>query len=215
MKTNYATLSRTVGTVTALALILGASGCATSQPPRSGYLPDYATLQPVNEGGDFLATILEPAMTARPITVAGLTLSARPGHADSLPSAQQTEFLRLAQAEWAKAFLALAPGETAGPALELRATLSAVNLSNPSLNVVSTLALLLPFDNGGVGIEWQLVEPATGRVCARGVAAYAGRPWQFTAHFRETGHALIGVKIIAQRVAAYIGRTGRGGEGKR
>ncbi len=190
------------------AALAGASlltGCATSQPTRTGFLSDHDSLQPVAEADGLRAVKLAPWSAGRPITVAPLVWSAAPDDSAALSPEERSRLLALAGEEFAREPTLRSAEASTGAPLELRAAITRVKTSSAAANVVSTLAVFAPLDNGGVCIEWQLVDPADGRAVARGVSAQRGTPLKFASSFRKTGHAERGFRLIAAQLKAYLG----------
>jgi hypothetical protein len=62
----------------------------------------------------------------------------------------------------------------------------------------------MPLNNGGICLEWKLVDPASGKIVAQGVAVQTGKPWQVKASFETLGHAKAGLTKISAELASYI-----------
>lgn len=73
--------------------------------------------------------------------------------------------------------------------LRVRSAITGVDTSNPFLNVVSTLALYLPVDNGGASAEIEVLDARTSERLAAFVLYDNGKPWQLLGYFKKFGHA--------------------------
>lgn len=186
------------------ALVL--SGCATTTPTRTGFLPSYTSLQPIEGSAKDEARLLVSTAQYREVVIAPVQLRFDAKQAGLSP--EQAEVVRAtAQKEFARAlaahFTVITPTGKA-PALELRAAITRVDTSNAVVNAITTVALLVPVNNGGVCVEWQALDVATGAVVAEGVSVATGKPWQLTAAFEKTGHARAGLGKVADNVANYL-----------
>lgn len=204
MKTNRPSASslRAVAVLTVACALL--AGCATNQPTTTGYLSAYDALKPVAGQPGLTAQRLETWSRTARIAVAPVAWSVPVTSGDSVSAVRQQELTALAASELTAALTSSGPAGASAPAAELRAAITRVEVSNPAVNVVSTIALFAPLDNGGICVEWQLVEPATNRILARGVAVQTGKPWNFKSSFTATGHAALGLKKIAGQIATYL-----------
>lgn len=196
----------------AAALVFAAlfiTGCATNKPTRTGYLTGYDSLESVDYAAGLKAQTLAPWSAGRPIVVAPVSWNVAKTDGGSLAAARREKLVSLAQTELSEAINATKTNATAGAPLELRAAITRVETSNAAVNVVTTLAVFAPLDNGGICVEWQLIDSADGKVLARGVVAQTGKPWNFGSSFRKTGHAERGLKVVAMQVAAYLEKNQR------
>jgi hypothetical protein len=198
-------LSPALAALLSLALGLLASGCATSARTRTGFLPSYDHLQPVPACPGLYAErdiIRDSHPSIHVAPVAWQVSADTPGIVDER---EQTGLCVFAQKELERAFAARHPTPAAGqPPLELRSAITRVETSNPALNVVTTLALFMPLNTGGICLEWKLVDPASERIIAQGVAVQTGKPWQVKASFETLGHARAGLTKISAELASYL-----------
>lgn len=193
-----------LGSITALALAMLATGCASSRPTQTGYLPDYDRLHAVDSGTRLQAATIQSWSPQQTIEVKPTTWAVSADPDNGISPSERAEMLRIAQEAFAEAIRPFQPAVPDAMELELRSEITRIDGSNPAVNVVTTLALFVPVDNGGVCIEWKLVDARSGRVMAEGVATSVGKPWNVLSSFRETGHARAGIKAIAHDVAAYL-----------
>ena len=188
-----------------LALSLLACGCATSVKTRTGFLPDYGNLQPVQASPGLYAEKNETLDSSRPIHVAPVAWQVPSESPDTFGELDRNGLCAFAQNELKRAFTAARPTPAAGQQpLELRSAITRVETSNPALNVVTTLILFAPLNNGGICLEWKLVDPASENILAQGVAVQTGKPWQVKAAFETLGHAKVGITRISAELASYL-----------
>jgi hypothetical protein len=190
-----------------LSLALLSSGCATSAQTRSGFISSYGGLAPVKNAPGLYAEKDGAYDSHRPIQVAPVRWQADGNDPTAFDDDQRTGLCAFAQDEFERA---LAKSQSTTPQaanrhpLELRSTITRVEMSNPALNVVTTLAVFMPLNNGGVCLEWKLVDPASEETLAQGVAVQTGKPWQVMASFRTLGHAKDGLIKISTELASYL-----------
>ncbi len=188
-----------------LALSLLASGCATSVQTRTGFLPDYGHLQPVQASPGLFAEKDAARDLHRSIHVAPVAWQVPAESPGTFDERERNGLCAFAQNELERAFKAAQTTPAVGQQpLELRSAITRVETSNPALNVVTTLALFMPLNNGGICLEWKLVDPASEKIIAQGVAVQTGKPWQFKASFETLGHAKAGLSKISAELASYL-----------
>jgi len=194
-----------VGAFAAVIVSLLASGCATSTQTRSGFLSGYGNLKPIPTSPGLFAEKDAVCDTHRSIRVAPVAWQVAGENPGALDEHDRNDLCLFAQSALEHAITGVLPTPPAGRhPLELRSTITRVETSNPALNVVSTFALFMPLNNGGICLEWKLVEPASEKILAQGVAVQTGKPWQFKASFESLGHAKAGLVKISSELASYL-----------
>ncbi len=173
------------------------SGCANLKTTRSGFLSSYDKLAPVANDTKRLAytgpqwpvagfprVLIEPTVTR---------FDAK--DAAKLTAQEPAELAAFCDAALRKAFAMDRTIVTATEAgtLRIRAAVTGVDTSSPALNVV-TGVLLWPVDNGGVSVEFEALDAATGEQLAALVAYSEGTPWQVIGSFSRFGHAHSGIE---------------------
>lgn len=197
------------------ALLLGA--CAREVPTRSGFLDSYDSFKarPSRNGAEVLVNWTESAAWEAfdAVHVAPVTLRLGASVPDGLKRREDREAFEARATASLEAALddefELLAARTDG-ALEVRAAITGVDLSDPALNVMSAALLLLPMDTGGATVEMQVADGDTGAVLHRRVAAMNGAPHWFRGAMRETGqadHAL--ERIFADLAADLAARADR------
>jgi len=73
--------------------------------------------------------------------------------------------------------------------LKIRSIITDIDTSNPALNTLTTVALFLPLDMGGITIEVDFCDAITGERVAAMVDQKTGTPLQFKNGFSRFGHA--------------------------
>lgn len=186
----------------ALALILSCAffltACAHQVPTRSGFLADYAELQPLatdaklettSVPGDaaFGTVIIDDVQFAGEASVMTPDDEARKALCRTLEGALLEEFSDLPPT-------GSAPART----LRVKAAITGVDRSRPLLNLVTTLALFVPVDNGGVSVEIQATDDLSGQRIAAMSGARNGSPFALPGFFHRYGHAEEGLKELAK-----------------
>jgi len=191
-----------------LSLALLSSGCATSAQTHSGFISSYRGLTPIKNAPGLYAEKDAAYDSHRPIRVAPVRWQADGNDPTAFDDQQRAGLCAFAQDEFERALTKLqsptTPLATIPHPLELRSTITRVEMSNPALNVVTTLAVFMPLNNGGVCLEWKLVDPASEETVAQGVAVQTGKPWQVMASFQTLGHAKDGLTKISTELASYL-----------
>ncbi|MEO6244569.1 MAG: DUF3313 domain-containing protein [Opitutaceae bacterium] len=187
----------------ALATIgLAFSGCANLATTRTGFLGNYDQLAPSASDkhrldytrphwpqNDYPRVLLEPTIV-------------RLGAKDTakITPAESAELAAFCDAALKKAFAtdrtvaAVADQGT----LRIRGAVTGVDTSSPTLNVVTGL-LLWPLDNGGVSLEFEVLDGASSDQLLALVAYSEGTPLQVISSFSRFGHAHSGIeRWIAQ-----------------
>jgi len=88
--------------------------------------------------------------------------------------------------------------------LRVRAAITGIDLSNPAINVVSSLTLIAPLDNGGVTVEIEVVDTQIQKVMHRRVVAMNGKVYWVLDSFEKTGHARAARAKIFENLAADL-----------
>jgi hypothetical protein len=173
------------------------SGCAHMATTRSGFLSDYARLKPSPSDKrrlfysrsdwpktEFSKVFIEPTTT-------------RLGAADEKKiSAKESSELAAHCDATLKKTLATHRLLVAAPAadtLRVRAAITGLDTSSRTLNLV-TGVLLWPVDNGGVTLEFEVLDSITNEQLVALVAFSEGTPLQVIGSFSKLGHARSGVE---------------------
>lgn len=73
--------------------------------------------------------------------------------------------------------------------LNVRATITDVDLSSPTLNTLSTVLVFIPLDRGGAAVTIEAFDSESKERLAALFASYNGGLGEFTGHFSKMGHA--------------------------
>lgn len=191
-----------------LSLALFSGGCATSAETHTGFISSYSGLKPIKNAPGLYAEKASAYDSHRPIQVAPVRWQADGNDPTAFDDQQRMGLCTFAQDEFERALTKIQSATirlgTFPHPLELRSTITRVEKSNPALNVVTTLAVFMPLNNGGVCLEWKLVDPASEETIAQGVAVQTGKPWQVVASFQSLGHAKDGLTKISTELASYL-----------
>lgn len=194
MKTHF-TMIRSIALFLLSALSL--AGCAHQAPTRSGFLGDYSGLHATSESANeetahsseqltFGAVHIEPVRYVS--TNAGTPLAPEDSEplCRVLEEALKREFANLPQAT-----------VTSSRTMRIRAAITGVDRSYPLLNLLTTLAIFVPVDNGGVSVEIEAVDESTGSRVAALSGARNGSLFDLLQFFRSYGHAETGLHQLA------------------
>jgi hypothetical protein len=194
-----------------LALVLFSVGCATSTQTRSGFISNYGNLKAVTDVPGLFAESKSTGRQNRPIRVAPVRWGMSDHESGAVNEHERLELCTYAQRELEraveKASSKLTAPATDQPPLELRAAITRVETSNTALNIVTTIVVLMPLNNGGVCLEWKLIDPSSEKILAQGVAVQTGKPWQIKASFEALGHAKKGLTVISNQLSSYLAGT--------
>lgn len=193
--------SATVMTALAAAAVLVLAGCASTGAPQQSNLARYDQLQAQPDGvrsfrapeaGSYRHAQIDPADV---VVAPGIALTP-----DQLAEVKGTLVAALAD-RFAQAGLRT---EEAGPRLRLRATIAGIEKANPAVNAISTVLLLAPVSRGGLTVEMEALDVATGqRVAAMAYQGKAGLK-DATRAFSSMGHASAEADRAAKRFAELI-----------
>ncbi len=172
------------------------TGCAHMTTTRTGFLGDYGQLKSDPKDtrrlafeksdwkkADYASVWLEPT-----------TVRLGPADEKKITAQERTELAAYCDAALKKAFekdLKLVTKAEDGT-LRLRAAVTGVDTSSPALNVV-TGVLLWPLDNGGVSLEFEVLDATQGERLAALVGYSEGTPLQVIGSFSRFGHAHSGI----------------------
>ncbi len=175
-------------------LYLLLSGCAGQVPTRSGFLDNYGPLQPFGRR-DCAAVAPAQPISYQTVTIAPIrfadSVATRLSHTE-----QETLAGILTQALRQELTPTSRPTGT-NATLRIRAAITAINESRPALNLLTTLALFLPLDTGGVSVELEALDQVTGQRIAAMSAGQSGSPLWFWSSFQRLGHAEKGLPLLA------------------
>ena len=178
-----------------LALMLAVPACATVPPDtRSGFLEDYAKLQPdpadtsllwwEREGFDWTAydaVFVEPLEFD--LSPAALDQGIKEAELEELSG-----FFRQALIDELGASGRLA--DTIGPGV-LRASIvvTDIDMARPVLNAATTLLLFVPLDRGGASVEMAFHDGATGELAAMGIDRKSSQVTDLAGGFQRYSYA--------------------------
>jgi Protein of unknown function (DUF3313) len=189
--------------------VLLASGCASvGAPQQSRTLSAFDELQIQPDGSRAWRTAQPGRYEAVHVDTAAIAFGS-----DVQLDGEQREELRAALSSalterFASAGLQAAKASDGRRAVVVRATVTAVELTSPTLNVATTLLLLAPLSRGGLTVEIEAVDAAGGqRVAALAFAGKAGLE-NIASAYSSTGHAKLQADVVAERfVALFAGNA--------
>lgn len=182
------------------ALLLGAgvalSGCAHLTTTQSGFLSDYSRLKPAPDKSRqlvFAQPDWKPADYSRVVLEPSVVRLAAKDEKKITPK-EAMELTAYCDSALKKAIGAqrTIATEDAPGTLRVRAAVTGVDTSSPALNVV-TGVLLWPVDNGGVSLEFEVLDAANKTQLVALVGFSEGTPLQVVGSFSRLGHARSGV----------------------
>jgi hypothetical protein len=187
-----------------LSLLL-ATGCASVGGPReSKTLAAYEQLQVQPDGSRAWRSTQSPLYGSVRIDLAAIDFGP-----DVKLDERQREQLRLSlssalKEKFASASLPEAKAADGRRAVTVRATFTAVDLANPTLNAVTTVLLLAPLSRGGVTLEMEALDADNGqRVAALAWVGKAGVE-NITSAYSAIGHAKLKTELAAERFVALL-----------
>lgn len=185
--------------------LLLATGCASvGGPQESKTLAAYEQLQVQPDGSRAWRSTQSPRYDAVRIDLAAINFGP-----DVKLDAQQREQLQLSlssalKEKFASAGLPETKAADGRRAVTVRATFTAVDLANPTLNAVTTVLLFAPLSRGGVTLEMEALDADNGqRVAALAVAGKAGVE-NITSAYSAIGHAKLQTVLVAERFVALL-----------
>lgn len=179
---------------------LALSGCASvGSPPQSSLSEaEQLTAQP---DGTRAWRAAETTVSAFHLPADALAIGASIKLDDEQRVALRKAFVQTLAKELQEA--GLRQVDTAGPdAVQVRATVTAVELASPGLNAVTTLLLLAPLSRGGVSLDVEAVS-GTSRIAALSFKGQAGVNNVGSA-FSGIGHAELQTEVAARKFADLL-----------
>lgn len=179
---------------------LALSGCASVDSPQKSSLMDaeQLTTQPDGTRAWRAAGI---AVSAFHLPADALAIGASIKLDDQQRAALQKAFAQTLKKELQDA--GLRQVDTAGPdAVQVRGTVTAVELASPGLNAVTTLLLLAPLSRGGVSLDVEAIS-GTSRIAALSFKGQAGVNNVGSA-FSGIGHAELQTEVAARKFADLL-----------
>ena len=177
-----------------LVAVVVLEGCASTPPPRSGFLVDYPDLKP-DPGNPQLLWWEKPdfdwkryqKLMIDPVVMyydpKAKNQEIRPDDLNRLAD----EFRDVVVAELGNSFPVVnAPGRDV---LRVRAAITEIIPASPALNVVTTLVVFVPLDMGGAAIEAEFIDSMTNERVAAMVERKLGTPFDLKSGFTSLGHA--------------------------
>lgn len=171
------------------------AGCASTPPPRSGFLVDYPDLKPDRYGNPRLLWWEKPdfdwkryqKLMIDPVVMyydpKAKNQEIRPEDLNRLAD----EFRAVVIAELGSSFPVVnTPGRDV---LRIRAAITEIIPANPAVNVVTTLVAFVPLDMGGAAIEAEFIDSMTNERMAVMVERKLGTPFDLKSGFTSLGHA--------------------------
>ena len=186
---------RAIRAIAAL-LLLALAGCSTVATTRTGFLGSYEELKPDSKDTRRLAfekTEWKKADFTH-VTFEPTVVHFSPKDEKKITAQESKELAAYCDAALRKAFeKSFKPGETTeAKSLRIRAAVTGIDTSSPGLNVVSGL-LLWPMDYGGVSLEFEVLDAASGERLIALVGFSQGTPLQVIGSFSRFGHARSGI----------------------
>lgn len=177
------------------------TACSAMQPTNSGFIDNYQQLQPVDT---HQLRFIAPANRwpdSSQVSVAAISLSvpaAQPQLVDDWSS--ESKKLQQLMSESLSPFT----GNGLNSPIELRLTVSDIDTSSALFNTITTLALFVPLDNGGITIEAQLVAVSNNQVLASWIWFEDRSALDLFASFSSYGHAELATQHFAQQVKQVL-----------
>lgn len=189
------------------------AACAGNKAVQSGFLRDYNGVRPAARDGEHLQVLRPTAQVIaryRSVAIDPVTFyDQAPGE---LSEADQAALGRLFDEELRKAlagrFELLPAGAAPGPeTLRITPAITRVSKANPTVNVLTTLALFLPVANGGLQGEVDVRDATSGdRVAALVWGKSGAAIGEFGGNFKKLAHARKKAAEFARVLAELLTR---------
>ena len=185
-----------------LVAVVVLAGCASTPPPRSGFLVDYPDLKPDPgnpqllwwEKPDFDWKRYQKLMIDPVVMYYDPKANNQEIRPDDLKRLAD-EFRDVVIAELGNSFPVVnTPGRDV---LRIRAAITEIIPASPALNVVTTLVAFVPLDMGGAAIEAEFIDSMTNERVAAMVERKLGTPFDSKSGFTSLGHARASFKSWA------------------
>lgn len=183
-----------------------AGGCAQQRSWASGFLPNSEQLQATGHGDD--TAYVRPRVdwhTYNSIYIDPVRIKPATPDRMNVTEKEQSELAIYLQQATIEAFSGrFAVVNKPGPhAIRVRAAITEVGQANPWVNVPAAI-LAYPVDYGGVSVEMEVLDGATGqRLCAL-MASRTGDPMQFIENYTWLGHTRRGLERCAERLRLVV-----------
>ncbi len=186
-----------------LITLMAIASCASSPPPRSGFLADYSNLKPDRYGNPHLLWWEKPDFDWKRYRRLMLDPIVVVYHPEAKNKEIRPDDLKRLTDEFRDAVLSELQGnfpvvDTPGPdVLRVRAAITEIIPANPALNVLTTAVAFVPLDMGGAAIEAEFIDSSTNEVMATMVERKLGTPLDLKSGFTSLGHARASFKLWA------------------
>lgn len=177
------------------------TGCSAMQPTKTGFIENYQQLQQVDARQlRFVAPAAQwPEFSS--VRVIPITLSITEDHSQVIEDwPDESEKMQQLMADSLAPF---ANTESTSP-IELRLTVSDIDTTYPILNVITTLALFVPLDNGGITIEAKLINTINDQQLASWIWYEDRSVFDLFASFSTYGHAELATQDFAEQVKEVL-----------
>jgi hypothetical protein len=186
--------------ITSLVAAAVLAACSTTPPPQSGFLSDYAALQPDRYGRTGMLWAETKGFDWRSYRKVMLDPVVIYYHPQAGSNAIQPEELAKLAADFREVVTAELKDSypvvsTPGPdVLRIRAAITDVVPASPALNVVTTAVAFVPLDLGGAAIEAEFLDSVTNKRMAAMIDRKRGSSLDLKGGFSELGHARAALK---------------------
>lgn len=177
------------------------TGCSAMQPTETGFIDNYRQLQQVDARQlRFVAPAMQWPEFSR-VRLAPITLSITEEHSQVIEDwPEEREKMQQLLVDSLAPF---ADTDSTLP-LELRLTVSDIDTSYPILNLLTTLALFVPLDNGGITIEAVLINTTNEQQLASWIWFEDRSVFDLFASFSSYGHAELAAQDFAEQVKQVL-----------
>ncbi len=189
-----------------LALALAAGGCASvSAPERSSTMKAFDQLSLQRDGTRAWRSLSAAPVGAVRIDPQAIAFGSEVRIDDEQRQALREALVQALTQRFTQAGLrVVAASDTAGDAIGVRATITAVELANPALNAVTTVLLLAPVSRGGVSVEIEALGANGGqRIAALAFSGTAGVN-NLGSAYSGIGHAKLQADVAAAKFVALV-----------
>jgi Protein of unknown function (DUF3313) len=190
----------------AITLATSIAGCSTMSANQSGFLSHYPDQK--SDSSDTLRSSLEAATALiDPSRVKLGEVEWRATASAEISAADQAHLLAQLHTALEQRIHELPPAP-GGHAVTIRAAITRVETISPPLNVLSTLAVFVPLEQGGAAVEIEAVDSDTGQQYAVLKQGYFAPPWKLAAQFRRLGPAEVAIRKASVDFASALHPVG-------
>jgi len=177
------------------------TACSSMQPTETGFIDNYHQLKQVDERQ--LRFIAPPEQWRQFDSVKLMPVTISLAEERNRVMEDWSEQREIIQKIFTDTLAPFDSADSISP-LEFKFTVSDIDTTSPILNVITTLALLFPLDNGGITIEAELVDSLNNQRLASWVWFEDRSMLDLFESYSTYGHAELAAKHFADEVKEIL-----------